>query len=114
MKAEGIMKYQAELVVSVGAKPVFGNVGTVGVTVGVGVGDGVATGVGVTVGVGVGTGVGVTVGVGVGVGTGVGAGVGVTTTEAVALFTLFASKVTAVCAKALPFNVAPVFNTIAV
>lgn len=42
----------------------------------------------------------------------VGAGVGVDV-ESVETETVLASSVTAVCASALPFSVAPVFNTIA-
>lgn len=50
--------------------------------------------------------------VALGVGAGTGAGTGVTIAAAAA--TILASSVTAVCAKARPFNVAPVFMIIAV
>jgi hypothetical protein len=76
--------------------------------VGVGVGPEVDVGFGVDVDVGVGVGVGV-VDVGVGVGVGVDVG-GVEIGDTMVLD----CKVTAVCANALPFNVAPVVSAIAV
>ncbi len=87
--------------------------GTLTTGVAVGVGVGVATGVGVGVGTGLapgpGVGVGVATGVGVGVGvaTGVGVGVGVGP-EHVGVVIVLVFRVTAACAKARPFNVAPV------
>ena len=78
---------------------------------GVGVDAGVEVGSGSGVASGVGSGVGT--GSGAGVGSGVGSGVGVDT-EAVAIETVLASRVTAVWASALPLIVASVFSMIAV
>jgi hypothetical protein len=74
-----------------------------------GVGDDVGLGVRVGEDVGVIVGVGVELGVAFGAGVGVGDRIG-----PAGRMTLLASKVTAVCANALPFNFAPVLSTIAV